>query len=307
MNRFALLGVLLFSAPVIAAEPADSEWTPAMMMKVKRIGGVYPSPDGKRVAYTVREAVMDESRSEYVTQIHLADADGGNPVQLTRGSGSSDHPQWSPDGKFIAFLSDRSGKTNLWLIPVSGGEAEQLTDVKTGVSSFQWAPGGLVIAYTRLDAERRGRGRGQDQSRRQGGGPENQTESIVSAVPQEGRIGKAANQIDDARRLQRRRRWDGLRLVARWALIVFAHTRTPKVNDWPTSDLSLLDIVTGKIKALAATPAAEVTPKFSPDGSLVAFVRSDSPVTWGGDGTIHVIDPRSGAMRASPPRPIASR
>jgi Tol biopolymer transport system component len=123
-----------------------------MMMKVKRIGGVYPSPDGKRVAYTVREAVMDQSRSEYITQIHLADADGGNPVQLTRGSGSSDHPQWSPDGKFIAFLSDRSGKTNLWLIPVSGGEAEQLTDEKTNVSSFQWAPNSQMIAFTMLDA-----------------------------------------------------------------------------------------------------------------------------------------------------------
>ena len=50
---------------------------------------------------------------------------------------SSDSPQWSPDGQWIAFASTRSGKRNLWLLRLDGGEAEQLTDVKTGVTSFK--------------------------------------------------------------------------------------------------------------------------------------------------------------------------
>src|SRR5437899_7407027 len=123
MHRSCAL--ILFLVPIIALGADEPKgWTPQHMMQVKRIGGVYPSPDGKRVAYTVREAVMDELRSEVVTQIYIADFDGGNPLQLTRDKQSSDSPQWSPDGKSIAFISTRSGKANLWLIQIAGGEAE---------------------------------------------------------------------------------------------------------------------------------------------------------------------------------------
>ena len=59
-----------------------------------------------------------------MTQIFLCDADGGNQRQLTRHEKSSDHPQWSPDSRSIAFISARNGKANLWLIPVDGGLAE---------------------------------------------------------------------------------------------------------------------------------------------------------------------------------------
>ena len=123
MNRFALLALLLVSPAAFAAEPVAG-WTPSAMMKVKRIGSVMPSPDGKRVAYTVREAVTEELRSEYVAQIHLADADGSHPLQLTRGTHTADNPQWSPDGQSIAFASNRTGQSNIHLIPVAGGEAE---------------------------------------------------------------------------------------------------------------------------------------------------------------------------------------
>src|SRR5687768_8298397 len=98
-RRLCALALLAFALPAAAADAPG--WTPTEMLRVKRFGGVYPSPDGKRVAFTVREAVLEDLRSEFVTQIHLADADGGNPVQLTRGANNSEHPQWSPDGKSL--------------------------------------------------------------------------------------------------------------------------------------------------------------------------------------------------------------
>src|SRR5258708_38843360 len=118
MNRFfALLGIFVIALPATAADVPG--WTPNDMIQIKRFGGVYPSPDGKRVAYTVREPAIEELRSEVVSQIYLVDSDGGNPIQLTRGTRSSEHPQWAPDGKTIAFLSHRSGTTNLYAIPVA--------------------------------------------------------------------------------------------------------------------------------------------------------------------------------------------
>src|SRR6185503_10719425 len=98
-------------------------WTPELMLKVRRVAHVRPSPDAKRVAYSVAEAVMTEDRSEFVSQIWIADADGSDPTQMTFATKSSTNPMWSPDGKWIAFTSERSGKSNLYRMRVSGGEA----------------------------------------------------------------------------------------------------------------------------------------------------------------------------------------
>ncbi len=85
-------------------------------------------------------------KSEYNSQIWVAAADGSFDVQYTRGEKSSTAPQFSPDGKQIAFLSNRAGdKNQVFVVRVMGGEAEQITDAKTGVASFKWSPDGTRI------------------------------------------------------------------------------------------------------------------------------------------------------------------
>jgi hypothetical protein len=73
------------------------------------------------------------------------------PVQLTRAKKSSSAPAWSPDGRWIAFVSDRTDKRQLYLIAPDGGEARPLTDVEGGVGSFAWSPDGSRIAMTMTD------------------------------------------------------------------------------------------------------------------------------------------------------------
>ena len=119
------------------------------VLNLKRVGSPALSPDGKRVAYTVRETNWDENA--YETEIWLADADAGTPHQLTNADKSSSQPAWSTDNRTLAFVSDRDGKRQIYRIDMTGGEAEKLTTVEEGVSSFAWSPDGRFIAFTSLD------------------------------------------------------------------------------------------------------------------------------------------------------------
>src|SRR5678810_477787 len=137
---------------LLAATAAAQTWDPEMQLKVKAVGTPRVSPDGKRVVYTVNEAVMTADKSEFVTQIWLANIATKQNTQLTFGEKSSTNPKWSPDGNWIAFTSNRKdNKNNLYLLSANGGEAEALTEVKSGVANFEWAPDGKSIAFMMTD------------------------------------------------------------------------------------------------------------------------------------------------------------
>jgi dipeptidyl aminopeptidase/acylaminoacyl peptidase len=95
--------------------------------------------DGKWVAYTVSTMSLKEDKTE--TRIWIVPAEGGEPIVMTAEKQSSSHPRWSPDGKYLAFLSKRGeGKTQVWLLNRMGGEAQQLTEAIQDVDDFAWSP-----------------------------------------------------------------------------------------------------------------------------------------------------------------------
>src|SRR5215204_2896332 len=146
------LFVIIFALALPLFVTAQSAWTPEMQVKTRAIGTPRVSPDGRRVVYTVNEAVMTADKSEFVTQIWAATTDARENYQVTFGDKSSANPKWSPDGASIAFTSNRKdNKNNLYVLRMTGGEAEPLTDVKSGVSDFEWSPDGKWIAYTMAD------------------------------------------------------------------------------------------------------------------------------------------------------------
>src|SRR5260370_20947219 len=97
------------------------------------------SPDGQWVAYTMGAVNRDEDKNE--ERICMVPAAGGEAIALTSEDVSSSHPRWSPDGKYLAFLSARNdGKTQIWLLNRQGGEAQKLTNTPQDVDDFDWAP-----------------------------------------------------------------------------------------------------------------------------------------------------------------------
>ncbi|PYT16669.1 MAG: hypothetical protein DMG59_09730, partial [Acidobacteria bacterium] len=125
-----------------------AQWTPEVSMKVKTVTAAVPSPDGRLAAWTETHPVMEGEKSEAVTQVFLARSDGSNRLQLTRGEKSSNAPAFSPDSAWVFFASDRSGKRNIYRIPVDGGEAEMLTSWSGTLGAYAVSPDGKWIAFT---------------------------------------------------------------------------------------------------------------------------------------------------------------
>lgn len=284
--------LLILVVSTCLATFAQTTWSPEMQVKTKAIGSPRVSPDGKRLVYTINEAVMTADKSEFVTQIWMATTDGKENHQVTFGDKSSTNPKWSPDGNSIAFTSNRKdNKNNLYVLRLMGGEAEPITDVKSSVGDFEWSPDGKWIAYSSADPK------SEDEEKNDKGRndfrwvDENIKLSRLYVVP----VAKDANGKREPKKLTNESRhvssfdWspDGSR-------IVFSHVKSPVANDWPSSDVAIVEVATAKVTPFAVTQAAETSPTYSHDGKWIAMVVSDLPVRWAQSNNIFVFPAAGG-------------
>ena len=292
MKIFATASILvvLLSSAVFAQTSAG--WDPEMQIKLKAVGSPRVSPDAKRMVYTVSEAVTTADKSEFLTQIWMANLDTKQSFQITFGEKSSSNPKWSPDGNWIAFTSTRKdNKNNLYVLSVNGGEAEPLTDVKTSVGNFEWAPNGRSIAFTMTDSKSEEEEKNDKAKNDFRWVDENLKMARLYVV----NIQKDANGKREPKKLT-----TGNYQVTDFdwssdsSRIAFGHTKSPIANDWTTSDVSIIEVASAKVTPLASSPAAESSPVYSPDGNSIALLVSDNPPRWAQSGLIQIFSATGG-------------
>lgn len=142
------LAAVLFTWPGSAQGQAPAKHPIAFedLMGVQRISDPQLSPDGKWIAFVVTQADLD--RNKLTPHLWLAPTAGGEPRQLTSGLQSDSRPRWSPDSRELAFISTRSGTSQVWILPLEGGEARQLTSISTEAGGVTWAAHGDKLLLT---------------------------------------------------------------------------------------------------------------------------------------------------------------
>ena len=158
MNRFFSAGALpvlmAIALPILAQEPPKSAGpkllTPEASLNLRNISDLQFSPDGSRLAFVVTEPAKGERRARH---IWIYEKQSGAIRQFTFSAKSEFLPRWSPDGKQLAFLSDRDEQQQVYAMRGDGGEASPLTKGKRGVKNFAWSPNGKQIAFLAPDAK----------------------------------------------------------------------------------------------------------------------------------------------------------
>jgi dipeptidyl aminopeptidase/acylaminoacyl peptidase len=154
MPRLARLALaVLFATPLAAQSPRPFELDD--LNRLQRVSDPQIAPDGSLVVYTVSQA--EPGSDQEVSDLWMTSWDGQSTIRLTSTPRASEHsPRWSPDGRYLSFLSSRGDSADadqLWLLSRQGGEAELASQIKTGIQDYAWSPDGRRMVLVIEDGD----------------------------------------------------------------------------------------------------------------------------------------------------------
>ena len=317
LSAFAVLVVWVLLATAAAAQQSTDSLDTAppgaptinQSLEMRSAGSPRISPDGHYVAYEITHTNWESNAFE--RELWLADTATSQRIRLTSSKGSSYDAHWSPDGKWIAFLSDRppllagakENKAQIYLISAAGGEARELTKIETGVNSFSWAPDGRSIAFTASDPQTKAR---KDRDDRYGevqviSGDYSMTHLWTINVPAaESLEGGDSTPANNPRQLTE----GNLFTVGAYAWspdstrIAFSAQRDPELGSAETADIYIVTLTDRAVKKIVSTPGPDNDPVWSPDGTEIAYETADgSEYAFYTNHKIAVVPAAGGAPR----------
>lgn len=293
-SKFILIQLFLFSFSLLNFQIASAKQAKTInlsidhIMKMKSVESLSLSPDSKWIAYVVTR--VDEEKDKKFSQIHITSIDGKSTLPMTAVYMNASDPQWSPDGKYLAFLgvrgTDKDTENQVWTLDLRGGEAVQFTNVPQGVNSYRWSPDGTKMALVIKDAKPQTNAPDENSS----------NEKLEPFV-----IDRLQFKKDYVGYLDRRRTHIYIKngnekpiqitfgdyddSDPQWnpdnKLIAFVSKREGDPDANNNSDIWLVDSSDDKknreLKKLTINPGPDTNPSWSPDGNTIAYISSIEP------------------------------
>ncbi len=237
------------------------------------------SPDGSHIAYTALQCNEEANTiSSALWLINSKDGKSQTPRQLT-GTGIEKYhdfaPRWSPDSQFLAFLSDRNGSIQIYILPLSGGETQQISNLSQNITEYSWRPDGkallahsawkpiddlnlpdtsaISIEYTRLDEQQDGLGYKQGRHQQ------------LWLITLDGTATRFTSEPVDI-------------VQSCWSPdckeIAFCANRRPDPDLSVSMALWVLTLSTGQMRCLSSEDGLAQMPSWSPDGQNIAYYYS---------------------------------
>ena len=283
MRRTLVVLLVLCVSSVSAQTKRPATFDDVLNMKAVQAATI--SPDGSQVIYTVAQWEPDQDKMERRTRVWKVATNGNSPArQITFGERES-QPQWSPDGKYISFVSARGGadaKAQIYLMYADGGEAWKLTDAKEGIPAngmnYSWSPDSTRIAFVTTDprsSEEEANIKKRDDERVFEGDFRYLHAWVVDVAT------KQSTRITEGKEytVQGAPSWspDGKRFV-------FGTAATPMLRD-NRRDVYIATIDNKQVEKISTNWGFDGSPRWSPDGRTIAWVTEPNATTPLPDGT----------------------
>lgn len=276
--RFILFCFIAFTTVAFAQRPIQ----PSDVYRLKNVSDPQLSPDGKWIAYVVN--TPDSAKDKYDNDLWMVSWDGKESIKLTSSPESESSPRWSPDARYLTFLSSRyEAKSNqLWRLDRRGGEAQQLTKLKVDISDYEWSPDSKKIVMVIKD---------QDPEEDESKDKKKTKKPIVMdryhfKADGQGYLERKRNHIyvfDVAtEKLDTITRGDYDHSNPSWSpdskqlALVSNHTVDPDRNG--NTDIWIVDAKQGaKMRQLTTWEDSDTSPVWSPDGKSIVYLKSRTP------------------------------